>query len=346
MIILTKLALRNRAVTVMALVLILVGGVYAYQQLQQELFPEISLGVINISTSFQQGTPYQVAQEVTKPIEDVIIGMENLKEVTSTSRGSRSTVRASFENNADLEEAEAEIQSRVSALRLPDAAGDPRVFALSPNQRPVMELSVSGQRDVPELLRIVERQIAPRLQTVPGVFEVDIEGGVSEQVFVTVDPALLETYGLTIQNVIGALQGNSVDVTAGSMSSQDGIVTVRAFHGYANLDSIRNLPVGFARPDPAAGANRSAAAAATATPIRMVDVADVRVATPEASTVSRTNGQPSVSLNVLKTPDGNTIDITHAIDDLLLELESELPPDLDIAVMDSQAPRLEEELSK
>jgi len=78
----------------------------------------------------------------------------------------------------------------------------------------------------------------------------------------------------------------------------------------------------------------------------MVDVADVRVATPEASTVSRTNGQPSVSLNVLKTPEGNTIDITHAIDDLLLELEIELPPDLNIAVMDSQAPRLEEELSK
>ena len=346
MIILTRLALRNRAVTVMALVLILVGGVYAYQQLQQELFPEISLGVINISTSFQQGTPYQVAQEVTKPIEDVIIGMENLKEVTSTSRGSRSTVRASFETNADLEAAETEINSRVSALRLPDSAGDPRVFALSPNQRPVMELSISGQRDVPELLRIVERQIAPRLQTISGVFEVDIEGGVSEQVFVTVDPALLETYGLNIQNVIGALQGNSVDVTAGSMSSQDGIVTVRAFHGYANLDSIRNLPVGFARPDGAAGANRNATAAATATPIRMVDVADVRVATPEASTVSRTNGQPSVSLNVLKTPEGNTIDITHAIDDLLLELESELPPDLDIAVMDSQAPRLEEELSK
>ena len=344
MIILTRLALRSRAVTVMALALILVGGVYAYQQLQQELFPEISLGVINISTSFQQGTPYQVAQEVTKPIEDVIIGMEGLKEVTSTSRGSRSTVRASFETNADLEAAETEINSRVSALRLPDAAGDPRVFALSPNQRPVMELSVSGQRDVPELLRIVERQIAPRLQTIPGVFEVDIEGGVSEQVFVTVDPTLLETYGLTIQNVIGALQSNSVDVTAGSLSSADGIVTVRAFHGYANLDSIRNLPVGFARPDGPAGANRGAGA--TATPIRMVDVADVRVATPEASTVSRTNGQPSVSLNVLKTPEGNTIDIAHAIDDLLLQLEGELPPDLDIAVMDSQAPRLEEELSK
>ena len=344
MIFLTRLALRGRAVTVMALVLILVGGVYAYQQLQQELFPEISLGVINVSTSFQQGTPYQVAQEVTKPIEDVIIGMEDLKEVTSTSRGSRSTVRASFENNADLEEAEAEILSRVSALRLPDAAGDPRVFALTPNQRPVMELSISGQRDVPELLRIVERQIAPPLQTVPGVFDVDIEGGVSEQVFVTVDPVLLETYGLTIQNVIGALQNNSVDLTAGSMSSQDGMVTVRAFHGYANLDTIRNLPVGFTRPAEPSGPDRTGGSRAT--PIRLSEVADVRVATPEASTVSRTNGQPSVSLNVLKTPDGNTIDITREIDALLLELESQLPPDLDIAVVDSQAPRLEEELSK
>ena len=344
MIILTRQALRNRAVTVMALVLILAGGVYAYQQLQQELFPEITLGVINVSTTFQQGTPYQVSQEVTKPIEDVIIGMAGLKEVTSTSRGSRSTVRASFENNADLEEAEAEILHRVAALRLPDAAGDPRVFALSPNQRPVMELSISGQRDIPELLRIVERRIAPPIQAVPGVFGVDIEGGVSEQVFVTVDPALLETYGLTMQNVIGALQSNAVDLTAGNMSSQNGMVTVRAYHGYANLDTIRNLPVGFTRPAGQTGPARDTGGRAT--PIRLSEVADVRVATPEASTVSRTNGQPSVSLNVLKTPDGNTIDITHEIDALLLQLDGELPPDLDIAVVDSQAPRLEEELSK
>ncbi len=344
MIILSRLALRRRSVTIMALVLILVAGVYGYQQLQQELFPEISLGVINISTSFQQGTPYQVSQEVTKPIEDVIIGMEDLKEVTSTSRGNRSTVRASFETNADLEEAEAEILSRVTALRLPDAAGDPRVFALTPNQRPVIELSISGQRDIPELVRIVERRIVPRLQSVTGVFDVAVEGGVSEQVFVTVDPALLDTYGLTIQNVIGALQSNAVDVTAGSMSSRDGIVTVRAFHGYANLETIRNLPVGFARPAGAPGGNR--AEGNKATPISLEQVADVRVATPEASTVSRTNGQPSVSLNILKTPSGNTIDITHEIDRALLELENELPPDLDIAVMDSQAPRLEGELSK
>ena len=344
MIILTRLALRSRTVTVMILILVLAGGVYAYQQLQQELFPEISLRVINVVTSYQQGTPYQVSQDVTKPVEDLIIGMEGLKEVTSTSRATRSQVRASFNNNVDIEEAEAEILSRVSSLRLPDAADDPRVYELTPNQRPVMELSVSGQRDIPELLRVVERQVVPPLQAVPGVFDVQVEGGVNEQVFVTVDPELLNTYGLTMQNVIGALQSNSVDVNTGSVESSDGTVTVRAFHGYSDLDAIRNLPVGFSRPDGGPAAARGAGG--NVTPIRMSEVADVEVATPEATTISRTNGQPSVSLNVLKTGDGNTIEITRAIDDLMTALSDDLPADLEIGVIDSQAPRLEEELGK
>ncbi len=344
MILLTKIALQSRTVTVMILILVLAGGIYAYQQLQQELFPEISLRVINVSTSYQQGTPYQVSQEVTKPVEDLIIGMEGLEEVTSTSRSSSSQVRASFENNVDIEETEAEIVSLVSSLRLPDNAGDPRVYELTPNRRPVMELSVSGQRDIPELLRIVDRQIVPPLQAVPGVLRVAVEGGVNEQVFVTVDPELLETYGLTIQNVMGALQSNSVDVNAGSVDSGDGTVTVRAFHGYTDLDAIRNVPVGFSRQAATPGFPRPSASSAT--PIKMSDVADVSVATPEARTISRTNGQPSVSLIVLKMGDGNTIEITHAIDELMADLHEQLPPDLEIAVIESQAPRLEEELGK
>ena len=343
MIILSKLALQRRSVTIMALILVLVGGIYSYQQLQQELFPEISLRVVNIVTPYQQGTPVEVAEEVTRPIEAVVIGMEGLKEVTSTSRGSRSLVRASFETNADMEEAEAEIVSRVAGVRLPDAAGDPQVYELTPNQRPVMELSVSGQRDIPSLQKVIESQIVPRLEAVTGVFSVEIEGGVSEQVFVTVDPDLLNTYGLTLQNVIGAIQGHAVDVTAGRLITEGRSVTLRAFHGYANLDAINNLPVGFVGSDGGAG-NRSSGA--NATPIRISDVAVVEVNTPEASTVSRTNGQPSVSLNVLKTPAGNTIDVTRDIDIVLLELSRELPPDVDIEVLESQAPRLEAELNK
>ncbi len=344
MILLTRLALHSRTVTIMILILVLAGGIYAYRQLQQELYPDVTLRLINVSTSYQQGTPYQVSQDVTKPIEDLILGMEGLKELTTTSRSSNSRVQASFENNVDIEDAEAEIVSRVSGLRLPDAAGDPRVFELTPNLRPVMELSVSGQRDVPDLLRIVEREIVPPLQAVPGVLDVEVEGGVNEQVFVTVDPALLNTYGLTIQDVIRALQSNAVDVNAGSVDAGDGTVTVRAFHGYTDLDAIRNLPVGFSRSAGTPGSARPGGGGAT--PISMSEIADVRIATPEARTISRTDGQPSVSLNVHRTGDGNTIEISHAIDELMAELDGQLPPDLEIAVIESQAPRLEAQLGQ
>ena len=343
MIILSRLALQRRAVTIMVLVLVLAGGVYAYQQLQQELFPEIVLGVINITTTYQQGSPHQVAEEVTAPIEDAIIGMEGLEEVSSTSHANLSRVRAEFASDADMAEAEAEIISRISGLRLPEAAGEPRVREITSNQSPVMRLSISGQRDVPELVKIVEREISPRLRGVPGVFDAEIQGGVAEQLFVSVDQHRLESRGLTIQEVIGALQNNAVDATAGSVTSAEGAVTLRTFHGYADLDAIRGLPVGFHRPSGQPGPDRSSG---RATPVRLWEVAEVRVDTPEASAVSRTNGQPSVSLVVRKTPDGNTIEITREIEQLLRELAGELPPDLDITVMSSQGPRLEEELDK
>ena len=344
MIILSKMALQRRSVTIMALVLVLAGGVYAYQQLQQELFPEIELKVINVVTSYQQGTPLEVAEEVTKPIEDVIIGMEGLEEVTSTSRGSRSSVQASFGANADIAEAEAEIVNRLSGVRFPDAAGDPRVFALTPNQRPVMELSVSGQRDIPSLQKVVESQIAPRLESVSGVFDVEIEGGVNEQVFVTVDPRLLDTFGLSLQNIVGAIQGHDVDVTTGSIVTDGRSITLRAFHGYANLDAIRKLPVGFTHNTGVAASDRGGQTSGT--PIRISDVAVVEINTPKASTISRTNGQPSVSLNVIRTPEGNTIEVTEGIDAILAEFSDQLPEDVRIEVLGSQAPRLEEELNK
>ena len=344
MIILSKLALSRRSVTIMALALIVAAGVYGYQQLQQELFPEISLKVINVVTSYQQGTPTEVAENVTTPIENVTIGMDGLKEVTSTSSASRSTVQASFETNANIEEAEAEIVSRVAGVRLPDDAGDPRIFELTPNQRPVMELSVSGERDIPDLLTIIEGQIVPRLESVSGVYSVELEGGVNEQVFVTVDPDLLDTYGLTLQRVIGAIQGHEVDVTAGSLVTDGRQVTLRAFYGYTSLDAIANLPVGFARAEPGTG-SRSESPSST-TPVRISDVAEVRIATPEAATVSRTNGQPSVGLEVQKNPDGNTIELTRDIEIALAELSGELPPDISMEILESQAPRLEQELNK
>ena len=341
MTILTELALRRKSVTVMAMILLLLAGVFSYNQLRQELFPEISFSIVYIATYYEQGDPSTVANDVTSKVEDLILGMSDLEKVTSISTSSQSLVTANFVPGADVEDAEEEIRSRVSGLVLPDAAGDPYVLRLTSDIFPVMLLTVSGQQDIPALRRLTDEEIIPRLEAVDGVYDVTVEGGVPERVSVIVDPTRTNEHDLTIQDVVNAVAGNSIDLSAGTLTRDERSIGLRAYQGYANLDSIRDLPVGYTRPAPNP-ANPSAGDA-TVTPVLLSDVATVRIDTPESDTVSRTNGRPSLSLQVLRLPDGNTIELTQELLAVIDDLN--LPADARVDVLYNDGPELEEQLA-
>ena len=332
---LTELALSRKSVTIMVLVLLLVAGIYSYNQLQQELFPDISFGTIFVYSGYQQSDPATIAKEVSTPIEDAILGMPGLEHVTSTSTSGLSVVTANFTPGADMPSAEEKIRSEVSGLNLPEADWGPRVIRLTSDIFPVMLLSVTGQRDAASLQRIVNKQILPPLEAVEGVYDVQVQGGISERVSVIVDPVLLDEYDLTIQHVADAVGGNSIDLSAGSITRNERSIILRTYHGYDSLDAIRDVPIGFARISSPPDGN--------ANPIMVSDVAEVVIDTPEADTISRTNGQPSVSLNVLRLPEGNTIAMTK---ELLAVIDSlELPPDVQLRALTNDGPELEAQLS-
>jgi len=325
----------------MAMILLLLAGVFSYNQLRQELFPEISFSIVYIATYYEQGDPSTVANDVTSKVEDLILGMSDLEKVTSISTSSQSLVTANFVPGADVEDAEEEIRSRVSGLVLPDEAGDPYVLRLTSDIFPVMLLTVSGKQDIPALRRLTDEEIIPRLEAVDGVYDVTVEGGVPERVSVIVDPARTNEHDLTIQDVVNAVSGNSIDLSAGTLTRDERSIGLRAYQGYANLDSIRDLPVGYTRPPP--NPANPAAGDATVTPVLLSDVATVRIDTPESDTVSRTNGRPSLSLQVLRLPDGNTIELTQ---ELLAVIDNlNLPPDVQVDVLYNDGPELEEQLA-
>lgn len=338
---LTELALHRKPVTIMAMVLLLLAGVFSYDQLRQELFPDISFSIVFVITPYQQGDPTTVAADVTSKVEDVIIGMPDLENTTSVSTGSLSLITANFSPGADVEEAEEEIRSRVSGLDLPDNAGEPAVVRLSSDIFPAMLLTVSGKQDIPALRRITDEEIIPRLEAVDGVYDVTVDGGVPERVSVIVDPILTQQHGLTIQDVVNAVSGNAIDLSAGTLTRDGKSVGLRAFQGYSNLDSISGLPVGYisGAPNPADPTGNSR----TVTPILLSDVATVRVDTPESPTVSRTNGQPSLSLQVFRLPEGNTIELTNELLTVIDDLN--LPPDVKVDVLYNDGPELEEQLA-
>ena len=335
---LTELALRRKSVTVMAMVLLLVAGVFSYNQLRQELFPEISFSIVYVVTTYQQGDPSTVANDVTSKVEDLIIGMSDLEKTTSISTGNLSLVTANFIPGADVDDAEEEIRSRVNGLTLPDNASDPFVLRLSSDIFPVMLLTVSGNQDIPSLRRITDDEIIPRLEAVNGVYEVRVEGGVPERVSVIVDPARTNEHNLTIQDVVNAVSGNAIDLNAGTLNNDERSIGLRAYQGYGNLDSIRDLPVGYTRES----AN-PAAPGSTVTPVLLSDVATVTIDTPESETVSRTNGQPSLSLEVLRLPEGNTIELAQELLAVIDDLD--LPSGVQVDVLYNDGPALEEQLA-
>ena len=338
---LTNLALRRKPVTIMAMVLLLAAGVFSYNELQQELFPEISFSIIYVVTTYQQGDPNTVAADVTSKVEDVIDGMPGLEKTSSISTSAMSLVTANFRPGEDVEDAEEEIKSQVSGLQLPDEAGEPYVLRLTSDIFPIMWLSVSGDRDIPALQRVIDDQILPRLEGVDGVYDVNVEGGVEERVSVIVDPDRTDEYGLTIQDVYGAIAGNSVDLSAGTLDQGDRTIGLRTYRGYSDLESIAEVPVDYRHA--ATGLEVPASANGSGSAVLVSDVAEVQVDTPGSATVSRTNSQPSISLQVLQLPDGNTIEVTHELVNVLNSLE--LPPDVRVDVLYNDGPELEEQLT-
>ena len=329
----TRLALSRMPVTVLVIILVLVGGVVTFNTLQRELFPEIEFPNILIITPYPSANPEAVEREVSEPIENAISGISGLKEIESTSSENRSLVIATFEFGEDMEEAERTIESNVGSIRFPDGVEDSIVTRISSDTFPVLQLSVIGERDVPSLQRIVDNLILPAIERVDGVFRVDVAGNIDEQVIVTVDSEKLEDFGLSLFQVSSAISDNNISIPAGNIDERGVSFFVRTANEYGSLSEIRELFVGFEGGVP------------SGRPVRLSEVAKVSLGTDDATTISRTNGKPSLGIIVIKSPDANTVEVTEEIGERLKDIKGILPEDVEIITIFDNGPEITEQLT-
>ena len=333
------LALRRRPVTILLTFLLLAGGVFAYNNLQQELFPEIEFPNITITTIYPSANPEAVERDVTEPIEEAIAGMDGLKETRSTSYESFSLVLATFEFGEDMEEAKRAIEANLSGVRFPDDVEDPVVSRINNDVFPVLQLTVSSDRDIPTLQRLLDDIIVPQIERVPGVFDVLVIGEVDEQVQVTVDSEKLEDLGLSMAQVSSALRDNHASFPAGSIDTQGASFTVRTTHEFGSLAEVRDIVVGYERVSAGGGPS----ALQRDRPIRLSQVAEVGLGTAQSGSISRTNGKPSLVLAVVKDPDANTVAVTDGVL-AVLGKDTGLPPDVEIATLSNDGPEVTRQL--
>jgi HAE1 family hydrophobic/amphiphilic exporter-1 len=353
---LARLSLANRTLVIMIAVVVSVFGALAIPSLKQQLLPSLSFPAAFVVAPYPGAAPEIVEEQVTGPIENSFQGIAGVTQVTSTSREGAAQVQVSFEYGTDIDAAVSKLQqalSRISA-QLPDGV-DPRVLAGGTDDLPVLVLAVGEGPDQRGMLDKIERIMVPELQGIQGVREATVTGAQDQTVVITPDAGRLAALGLSPAAIPDLLKANGTPIPAGNLTQDGRTLTVQTGRRVETLDELKNLYLtpaaalnpaqGQGRPGLPAGLSRAPAVpavqAAAPRPVRLGDVATIETRPSEATTLTRTNGHPSLGVSVTMAPGGNAVQISHDVRGELPRLVRALGDSSEINVVFDQAPYVE-----
>jgi multidrug efflux pump len=297
--------------TVMSLLLVLIGAV-SFQGLQVREYPRIDEPVVNVTTRLTGASSEVIESQVTKPLEDSISGIEGIDIITSVSRAEQSQITARFKLSKSPEDAAADVRDRVSRVRarLPDAIDEPVISKVEADATPTIWLAFSSESLSPlEITDLINRIVKPRLQTVPGVADVQVNGDRLFSMRIWVDPDKLAAFRLTVQDVEDALRKQNLEVPAGRIESQQ-----REFSVTAQTDL--STPAQFAE---------IALKSASGYVVRLRDVARIEQAAASERSAVRLNGVPAVSMGVIRQATANPLEVAAGVREVIPKIQQDLP---------------------
>ena len=338
-----RLALSRRPVTILSIILLFAVSIYSYNTLRRELFPAIEFPNVFVTAIYPNSDPETIMRDITEPIEDAISGISGLQELQSTSTENQSIITATFDFNLDMDEIERDIESAINGITLPEDA-DTFVSRINTDTFPVMQLTISGDTDIPSLQRLVTDVITPSINRVDGVANVFTLGEVQEQVVIAADADKMQELGLSMSQLSDAISQNNSSFPAGSISTRGTSYPVRTTNELGSIKDVRELSVGFEQTGD--GFQQAPGPQSGKRPITVADVAEVELTTADSTRIARANGKPSLNIVILKEPDANTFDVTEGVTAALDEITASgvIPPDVEILELSNDGPQVREAL--
>jgi HAE1 family hydrophobic/amphiphilic exporter-1 len=320
---LARLALRYKTVTILLVALLLGVGVLSLTHLNRELFPPLDLPAVVVTAVQPGAAPAQVAEGLAGPIEDAFGSTAGIKHVSSTSLESVAIVAAEYEFGTDMAAAEREVRERLGAITLPTGVATPMVQRISLDSIPIITMAVFGD-DAAATEHYVDSELLPALQAAEGVAAVTRTGGSRELVAVVVDPARLAEAGLSPGLVVQALAAANLSVPVGGVAIDGTQFPVRVSSTPESLEEVKAVPLGPG--------------------LTLGDVALVTLTEADSgTTISRTDGLPSIGLEIIKEQGANTVDT----DDAVTRVLTDNPPPTGVSIVEvaSQAPMIRSSVS-
>jgi multidrug efflux pump subunit AcrB len=243
-----RMAVGNPVAANLAMIAILVCGWFVYDQMPREVFPDYSLGKIEILTPYPGASAEDVERLITRPLEDAVDGVRGLDEILSVSQEGMSRLTLTLARGEDPSETLEDVRDAVrrETSELPEQAEDSRVQKID-NVFPVVAVFVYGTASEIELRGLAEEH-RRRLEAIPGVRTVALTGTRKPRVWIEADPAALERYGLTLQQVGAAVGAKAASVPLGSLETSEGDWSLRVDAELGWARDLENLPI-LTRPD-------------------------------------------------------------------------------------------------
>jgi hydrophobic/amphiphilic exporter-1 (mainly G- bacteria), HAE1 family len=291
----------ERPVTMFMLsgVVILIGAV-SLIRLPVDLMPDVTYPSITVRVQYTGVGPLEMEELVTRPIEQAMAAVAGLERLESTSSEGSSRVTLNLVWGTDLNEAADDVRSRIDRVRgrLPEEADPPTVFKFDSNSMPIMSVGVEGDTDDRVKLReIAEHDLSVRLERVPGVAAVTVQGGLRRQIHVELSKEKTRALDLPVDRIVNMLRTENQNIPLGEIDEGDRTYLVRSQGQFSNISEIRDMVV----------------MTRTGVPVYMKDIAEVKDSTEDFRSFTRINGRPGVRLSITKQSGTNTVAIADGV---------------------------------
>ncbi|NRA76035.1 MAG: efflux RND transporter permease subunit, partial [Planctomycetes bacterium] len=282
-------------------------GVLSLGRLPLELLPDITYPTLTVQTELPDASPHEVEQLVTDPIEEVVGVTQGLRRYVSNSRAGVSEVVLEFTWDTDMQRASLDVREKLDLVNLPDDARAPLVYRFDPSLDPMMKLSLSGNRPVPELRKLAEIRIKRRLETVTGVAAARVTGGAEDEVLVELDSQRLDALSLSVLEVARKLGQENVNRSGGEIRDRQTAYRLRTVREFRSMEDIEDVIVRHGE---------------TGT-LRVRDIGSVAIVPRDDEILVRVNGRPAVQLDLYKEGDANAVFVAQRVRARLDELEQD-----------------------
>ena len=307
-------AVRKPISTVLIFVGVMVMGLFSLMNLAVDQYPEIEIPQISVITMYPGANAAEIETNVTRVLEDNLNTVSNLKKLTSKSQDNVSMITVEFEYGSDLDEGANEIRDAVSRVQsmLPDGIEYPTIFKFSSSMMPIMMLAVTAEESYPALNKILDDKLVNVLNRVDGVGAVSVIGAPEREVQVNVDPARLEAYNLTVEQLGAIIAAENVNIPSGTIDIGNNTFNIKADGEFQLSDELRKVVV-------------SNTGGRT---VMLSDVAEIRDTLEKATMDERVNGMRGVRVMFQKQSGANTVNIVHEIQSRLPAIQKSLPRDV------------------